>query len=247
MHGSRCCLLWHLVLPQRYRHRGGAPAIDAAQHGGSRLTHTQAAATCRFSIAATFAGIVAARVPKKVLAMAGIQDCYTCSSGHTRTLGNFVKARLISAQNGIGFFSASLALHSRSCPGLAAFAPCETCPAWCAVRALQCCRQRVLSAMLAGADCATRMTRLARCRCSNSCLQQLHTAASSIDEFPQSQFGTHQALWHALGPSQRRWCAAGDIRSAEPHVRLPHPRPLEGDQVQEEPAAGAQHFSFLTA
>lgn len=38
------------------------------------------------------AGIVAARTPKKVLQMAGIQDVYTSSRGHTRTMGNFVKA-----------------------------------------------------------------------------------------------------------------------------------------------------------
>lgn len=37
------------------------------------------------------AGIVAARVPKKVLQMAGIEDVYTCSRGSTKTLGNFVK------------------------------------------------------------------------------------------------------------------------------------------------------------
>jgi small subunit ribosomal protein S2e len=37
-------------------------------------------------------GIVAAPVPKKLLQMAGVQDCYTASSGSTRTLGNFVMA-----------------------------------------------------------------------------------------------------------------------------------------------------------
>ena len=37
------------------------------------------------------AGIVAARVPKKVLQMAGIEDVYTASRGSTKTLGNFVK------------------------------------------------------------------------------------------------------------------------------------------------------------
>ncbi|KAG6421260.1 hypothetical protein SASPL_117810 [Salvia splendens] len=36
--------------------------------------------------------IVAARVPKKVLQMAGIDDVFTCSRGSTKTLGNFVKA-----------------------------------------------------------------------------------------------------------------------------------------------------------
>jgi len=37
-------------------------------------------------------GLSAAGTPKKVLSMAGIQDAYTSSRGHTRTLGNFVKA-----------------------------------------------------------------------------------------------------------------------------------------------------------
>ncbi|MQL20597.1 hypothetical protein EI008_26875, partial [Escherichia coli] len=37
-------------------------------------------------------GIVAARVPKKVLQFAGIEDVFTASRGSTKTLGNFVKA-----------------------------------------------------------------------------------------------------------------------------------------------------------
>jgi len=37
-------------------------------------------------------GLVAARVPKKVLQMAGLKDCYTSARGSTRTLGNFIKA-----------------------------------------------------------------------------------------------------------------------------------------------------------
>lgn len=36
-------------------------------------------------------GIVAARIPKKVLQLAGIEDVFTSSSGSTKTLGNFVK------------------------------------------------------------------------------------------------------------------------------------------------------------
>jgi small subunit ribosomal protein S2e len=39
-------------------------------------------------------GLVAARVPKKVLTFAGIKDCYTASTGQSKTLGNFVKATL---------------------------------------------------------------------------------------------------------------------------------------------------------
>jgi len=37
-------------------------------------------------------GLVAAPTSKKILAMAGIDDCYTASSGHTKTLGNFARA-----------------------------------------------------------------------------------------------------------------------------------------------------------
>lgn len=40
-------------------------------------------------------GIVAARVPKKILQFAGIEDCYTSSKGSTKTLGNMVKAAFI--------------------------------------------------------------------------------------------------------------------------------------------------------
>merc|ERR1740128_632706 len=37
-------------------------------------------------------GIVSAPVPKKLLQMAGIDDCYTSAKGSTSTLGNFAKA-----------------------------------------------------------------------------------------------------------------------------------------------------------
>lgn len=47
--------------------------------------------TVRLIPAPRGAGIVAARTPKKVLQMAGIEDCYTASRGSSKTLGNFVK------------------------------------------------------------------------------------------------------------------------------------------------------------
>lgn len=37
-------------------------------------------------------GLVASKVPKKVLTLAGIQDCYTASFGSTKTVGNYVMA-----------------------------------------------------------------------------------------------------------------------------------------------------------
>ncbi len=59
----------------------------------TKVTGKCGSVTVRLIPAPRGAGIVAARVPKKVLQMAGIEDCYTCSRGSTKTLGNFVKAR----------------------------------------------------------------------------------------------------------------------------------------------------------
>jgi len=44
-------------------------------------------------------GIVAAKVPKKVLTSAGIQDCYTQADGKTKTQGNFLKATYAALAN----------------------------------------------------------------------------------------------------------------------------------------------------
>ena len=41
-------------------------------------------------------GIVGAPVPKKLLQMAGIEDCYTSARGSTGTLGNFGKYQNLS-------------------------------------------------------------------------------------------------------------------------------------------------------
>ena len=40
-------------------------------------------------------GIVSAPVPKKLLMMAGIEDCYTSAKGCTGTLGNFGKLEIL--------------------------------------------------------------------------------------------------------------------------------------------------------
>jgi len=40
-------------------------------------------------------GIVSASVPKRLLSMSGIEDCYTSSKGNTSTLGNFAKAAYV--------------------------------------------------------------------------------------------------------------------------------------------------------
>jgi small subunit ribosomal protein S2e len=50
-------------------------------------------------------GLVASPVPKKILTMAGIHDCYTSSRGHTRTMGNFLKATFAALGNTYTYLS----------------------------------------------------------------------------------------------------------------------------------------------
>jgi ribosomal protein S5 len=48
-------------------------------------------------------GIVSAPVPKKLLQMAGIEDCYTSARGSTGTLGNFGKQLLMASDAVLSF------------------------------------------------------------------------------------------------------------------------------------------------
>jgi small subunit ribosomal protein S2e len=60
------------------------------------------------------AGIVAAHTAKTMLQMAGIQDVYTCSRGHTATLGNFAHATYYALAASYGFLSPDLWLQTPS-------------------------------------------------------------------------------------------------------------------------------------
>ncbi|KAI7691169.1 hypothetical protein SSS_05445 [Sarcoptes scabiei] len=53
-------------------------------------------------------GIVSAPVPKKLLTMAGIEDCYTSSRGSTCTLGNFAKATYFAIQKTYSYLTPDL-------------------------------------------------------------------------------------------------------------------------------------------
>ena len=59
------------------------------------------------------AGIVAASTPKKVLQMAGIVDVYTASTGHTKTMGNFIKATFDALSRTYGFLTPDLWRETR--------------------------------------------------------------------------------------------------------------------------------------
>lgn len=53
-------------------------------------------------------GLVSSPAGKKLLHMAGIQDCYTSAWGHTRTMGNFIKAIYYALRATYGYLSPEL-------------------------------------------------------------------------------------------------------------------------------------------
>jgi len=53
-------------------------------------------------------GLVAARIPKKVLQFAGIEDVFTSSQGKTKTGGNFIKATFDALRNTYGYLTPDL-------------------------------------------------------------------------------------------------------------------------------------------
>jgi len=57
--------------------------------------------------------IVAARTPKKVLQMAGIEDVYTQACGHTKTLGNFVHATFLAIKKTYAYLTPDLWRETR--------------------------------------------------------------------------------------------------------------------------------------
>ncbi|KAL6746775.1 component of cytosolic 80S ribosome and 40S small subunit [Haematococcus lacustris] len=78
-----------------------------------KVTGKCGSVTIRLVPAPRGAGIVAARVPKKVLQMAGIEDCYTSSRGSRKTLGNFVKATFNALAKTYGFLTPDLWRESK--------------------------------------------------------------------------------------------------------------------------------------
>ncbi|XP_010504675.1 PREDICTED: 40S ribosomal protein S2-4-like [Camelina sativa] len=70
-----------------------------------KVTGKCGSVTVRMVPAPRGSGIVAARVPKKVLQFAGIDDVFTSSRGSTKTLGNFVKATFDCLQRTYGFLT----------------------------------------------------------------------------------------------------------------------------------------------
>lgn len=53
-------------------------------------------------------GLVSSPGGKRLLSMAGIEDCYTSTRGHTRTMGNFIKALFYALRNTYGYLEPDL-------------------------------------------------------------------------------------------------------------------------------------------
>jgi len=53
-------------------------------------------------------GLVSSPAGKKLMGMAGITDCYTSTRGHSRTMGNFIKAMFHALKATYGFLSPEL-------------------------------------------------------------------------------------------------------------------------------------------
>lgn len=83
--------------------RGGAPHTVPC-----KVTGKCGSVRVRLIPAPRGTGLVASPAGKKLMHMAGITDCYTSSRGHTRTMGNFIKAMFAALKNTYGYLSPDL-------------------------------------------------------------------------------------------------------------------------------------------
>lgn len=94
------------IVPVRRGYWGSS--IGSVHTVPTKVTGKVGSVSLRLVPAPRGTGIVAARVPKKLLQLAGIQDVYTQSRGSTRTLGNFVKATFEAIAATYGYLTPNL-------------------------------------------------------------------------------------------------------------------------------------------
>jgi len=94
------------IIPVRRGYWGNL--IGAPHTVPTKITGKCGSVNLRLVPAPRGTGIVAARVPKKLLQLAGVQDVYTQSKGSTKTLGNFVKATFDAIARTYGFLTPNL-------------------------------------------------------------------------------------------------------------------------------------------
>ncbi|SAM81777.1 probable 40S ribosomal protein S2 [Ustilago bromivora] len=73
-----------------------------------KVSGKTASVMCRLVPAPRGTGIVAAPASKRMLQLAGIEDCYTQSSGQTATMGNFLKATFEAVSKTYAFLTPNL-------------------------------------------------------------------------------------------------------------------------------------------
>jgi len=74
----------------------------------SKITGKCGSVSVRLIPAPRGTGIVAAPAAKKVLQFAGIDDVYTSATGHTKTMGNFIKATFFALRDTYSFLTPDL-------------------------------------------------------------------------------------------------------------------------------------------
>lgn len=94
------------IIPVRRGYWGNK--IGAPHTVPTKVTGKCGSVTVRLIPAPRGTGLVCAPVPKKLLTMAGVQDCWTCSRGCTGTLGNFAKAVFDAMSNTFSYLTPDL-------------------------------------------------------------------------------------------------------------------------------------------
>lgn len=97
------------VVPVRRGYWGGK--VGAPHTVPNKVTGKCGSVAVRLIPAPRGTGLVAAPATKKMLAMAGIHDVYTSARGHTRTMGNFIKAVFFALGSTYGYLSPELWKH----------------------------------------------------------------------------------------------------------------------------------------
>jgi len=94
------------IIPVRRGYWGAA--LQEPHTVPNKVSGKAGSVTCRMIPAPRGTGIVAAPACKRMLQLAGIQDCYTQSRGSTATMGNFLKAAFAAITKTYGFLTPDL-------------------------------------------------------------------------------------------------------------------------------------------
>ncbi|KIO28079.1 hypothetical protein M407DRAFT_243164 [Tulasnella calospora MUT 4182] len=94
------------VIPVRRGYWGSA--LNEPHTVPNKVSGKAGSVMCRLIPAPRGTGLVAAPASKRMLQLAGIQDCYTQSTGSTCTMGNFLKASFSAITKTYGFLTPDL-------------------------------------------------------------------------------------------------------------------------------------------